>query len=83
MIALSDEQLSTIFRHASPLPPSDRDEFLRRVAEMLQGVVIGDGVVSRICREVQRQFFKAPASTHDRKSVLRQTNLARSAASFE
>lgn len=34
-LALSDHQLALVTRAASTLPPSKRDEFLRRLAERL------------------------------------------------
>jgi hypothetical protein len=60
-LSLSDEQMDAVMRAAAPLHPVDRGPFLERVAERLRGVeVVGDGLVSRIAREVQREFFKAP-----------------------
>jgi len=59
-IALSDDQLSTIIRHAEPLAASDRPAFLHRVASLLYGIEIGDGAVSRACAQAQSEFFKAP-----------------------
>ena len=59
-LALSDEQLLTIQRAAGPLHPHDRGPYLERVAEMLGGREIGDGLVGRVAREAQRQFLRAP-----------------------
>ena len=42
-IALTDDQLEIITRHAEPLPAADRDKYLHRVASLLHGVEIGDG----------------------------------------
>ena len=40
------------------------DPFLRALAHALRGEAeIGDGLVVRQCRELQRQFFKAPLVT--------------------
>jgi hypothetical protein len=39
------------------LHPRDRSEFLQTVAEQLRGVEIGDGVVSRTLRDLQKQFL--------------------------
>jgi hypothetical protein len=50
-IGLTNEQLLTIQRAASPLHPHDRGPFLERVAEMLNGHEIGDGLVGRVVRE--------------------------------
>jgi hypothetical protein len=62
-ISLSDEQLSMIMAAAEPLHHVDRGPFLEAVADRLRHVVIGDGQVSLICRELQRQFFRAPRET--------------------
>jgi hypothetical protein len=60
-IALSDTQLDTIFRLAGPLPPSDREVYLREVAAALDGrEEIGDGFVARVCAEVQRRLWHPP-----------------------
>jgi hypothetical protein len=45
---------------AEPLHPADRGPFLDRVAERLRGIeLIGDGLINRIARETQREFFRA------------------------
>ena len=62
-IGLSDEQLLTIQRAAGPLHPQDRDLYLEKVAELLNGHEIGDGLVGRVAREAQRQFLRAPGSS--------------------
>jgi hypothetical protein len=59
-IALSDDQLSQIVQCAEPLPPQDRDQYLRRVADLLRGCEIGDGVVARAAREAQAEILRAP-----------------------
>jgi hypothetical protein len=59
-IGLSDEQLLTIQRAAAPLHPQDRGPYLEKVAEMLSGHEIGDGLVGRVAREAQRLFLRAP-----------------------
>jgi hypothetical protein len=59
-LALTDDQMSIIQRAASPLHPHDRGPFLERVAELLQGHELGDGIVSRAARAAQRQFLRAP-----------------------
>ncbi len=59
-LALSDEQLLTVQRAAEPLHPHDRGAYLERVAEMLSGREIGDGLVGRVAREAQRQFLRPP-----------------------
>ena len=47
-IGLTDEQLLTIQRAAAPLHPQDRGPYLEKVAEMLNGHEIGDGLVGRV-----------------------------------
>ena len=56
----TDDQLSIILSAASPLPAVDRDQFIDDVVEALDGLEIGDGAVSRICRDVQRRYLKPP-----------------------
>jgi hypothetical protein len=61
LLSLSDNQLSIITAAAHPLQPRDRSEFLEAVAARLAGVgELGDGTVSRVCRETQRSFFDPP-----------------------
>jgi hypothetical protein len=63
-IALSNTQLDTIFRLAGPLPPPDREAYLREVAAALDGrEEIGDGFVARVCAEVQRRLCIRRSST--------------------
>jgi hypothetical protein len=59
VIALSDDQLTTIMRAAGPLDPHNRALFLEDVAHALQGREIGDGTVARICAEVQKRYWRA------------------------
>jgi hypothetical protein len=59
-IELTDSQLDQVYRCAEPLHPHDRTPYLERVAEMLRGREIGDGVVARAVREAQAQFMRAP-----------------------
>jgi hypothetical protein len=44
--------------HAAVLDRSDRHAFLADVATALDGQALGDGIVSRVCREVQRRILK-------------------------
>jgi hypothetical protein len=56
-IRLSDAQLSAVMAAARPLPVAARDQFLREVAERLQGhEQLGDGVVGRVAAEVQKRY---------------------------
>jgi hypothetical protein len=60
-LALSDEEMNTIFRLAGPLHPHDRGPFLETVAERLRSVeILGPGVVTRVAAETQPQFYRAP-----------------------
>jgi hypothetical protein len=57
MLKLTDTELDQVFRAAAPLPPADRDGFLKSVAERLAQTTIGPGAVFQICRDVQKQFL--------------------------
>jgi hypothetical protein len=59
MLALTNDQLA-IQPHAEPLRRQDRDAYLRRVADLLNGHEIGDGLVSRCAGQAQREFFDRP-----------------------
>jgi hypothetical protein len=61
MTALNDHQQSIIRTAAQPLAPPLRKAFMMAVANRLEAMSeIGDGTVSRVCREFQRQFFDPP-----------------------
>jgi hypothetical protein len=46
-------------RLSEPLPPADRSRFLADVAQELGRFdQVGDGLVSRVAREVQRGYFQ-------------------------
>jgi hypothetical protein len=61
IVALSDEQITTVMQLARPLSPDQRSMFLEMVAAKLNGRrEIGDGVVSRICRTLVREYFDPP-----------------------
>jgi hypothetical protein len=59
-LALFDDQMSCILRMAAPLAIDDRANFLHDVARELDGRELGDGVVGRVCREIQARYWKAP-----------------------
>jgi hypothetical protein len=63
-LAITDDQMSIIQRAASPLHPHDRGPFLERVAELLRGHELGDGIVSRAAREAQARFWRPPELAH-------------------
>jgi hypothetical protein len=60
-LALSDSQLDQIMRLAAPLQPGQRIIFLEMLAAKLNGQrELGDGVVYRAARELQREYFSPP-----------------------
>jgi hypothetical protein len=66
-LQLTDSQLDQIFRSAQPLAPPDRSKFSYDVATALNGCEVGDGLVLRTCREIQRKYFSAPDLPHGGK----------------
>ena len=49
-LSLSDSELAAIMEAARPIPPRDRDAFLRDVAaELAKYPELGPGVVGRVC----------------------------------
>ena len=64
MFKLSSDQADAILRAARPLPPADHDAFLEDVSSALAGLEIGDGVIHRVCRDVQRKYFDPPNLNH-------------------
>jgi hypothetical protein len=64
----TDAELDQIFAAAQPLDPDLRDPFLRAVACALQGREIGPGLVARVCRELQREFYKPIDEGHHHAS---------------
>jgi hypothetical protein len=64
LLALSDNQLTIVMAMAEPLPPDLRSDFLEAVARQLAGQgELGDGLVSRTCRALVRQYFDPPDLT--------------------
>jgi hypothetical protein len=60
-LALTDDELTAILNACRPLQPRDRDQFLKDIAtELARAPVLGDGVVFRTIREVQRRHYDAP-----------------------
>lgn len=59
-LRLTDTQMNMITAAAEPLQPGDRGPFLQRVATLLNGHELGDGVISRAARQAQSEFFRAP-----------------------
>jgi hypothetical protein len=65
-LRLTDDQLDIILLAAQPLAPHQRDGFLQAVANELAGCQeLGPGLVSRVCRQVQRAHFDPPELSHD------------------
>jgi len=60
-ISLNDDQLTTITKAAEALHPRDRTAFMKAVAARLQDQVIGNGIIGRLCRELQAQFLRPPS----------------------
>jgi hypothetical protein len=59
-LALTDDQLTIIRRLAEPLVYADRAAYLTRVAELLRGQELGDGVVGRAARQAALEFRRSP-----------------------
>jgi hypothetical protein len=60
-IHLTDSDLSTIYRAAGPLDDDVRDAFLAQVAlELSRLGDLGPGLVFRVARAAQKQFFVPP-----------------------
>lgn len=58
---LSADQAYAIDRAAATLPQPDRDPFRQRVGDLLQQhPVLGDGVVARVTRQAQQEFWHPP-----------------------
>ena len=71
-LALSDEQLDIVMAACRPLAPHQRNAFMTDVANALAGhQELGPGVVSRVCRDVQRRHFDAPDLGHGDHSKYR------------
>jgi hypothetical protein len=60
-IKLSDAAMDAILSAAQPIDRDQRSAFLQAVAAELAGhATIGDGLVSRVCRDIQKRFFHPP-----------------------
>jgi hypothetical protein len=70
-LALTDQQLDAISNGARCFFPADRGRYLERVAELLAGVLIGDGTVYRAVATAQRELYRAsppePGFAHNRR----------------
>jgi len=64
-LRLTDNQLSAVLSAAQPLAQNVREDFLEALAARLQQCSeLGDGLVFRIIREVQAEFWEPPRDTH-------------------
>jgi hypothetical protein len=70
-LRLSDAELDAVFAACRPLDPDLRDPFLQAVAHALQDCngEIGPGMVARVCRDMQQQFFNPPDLGHGRLAL--------------
>lgn len=60
-LKLTDDQLSAVMRAAAPLAQNVREDFLETLAARLCGLrELGNGVVFRVIREVQAEFWEPP-----------------------
>ena len=66
MLKFTDSQMAIIRRLAEPLLYADRERFLKRVAELLRGHEIGDGVVYRAAEQAQREISRRSVTLEDR-----------------
>jgi hypothetical protein len=61
LIALTSDQLDIVMAACAPLEPADRSAFLLLLASRLRDIeMLGDGLIARICRELQAQFWHPP-----------------------
>ena len=61
-LSLSDSELAALMSAARPIPPRDRDQFLRDCAAGLAKYeVLGPGIVARVVRDIQRQHLNPPS----------------------
>ena len=61
MSKLSEDQVETILQAAVPLAPANRDAFFQEVTAALADLGdLGDGIVHRVVRDVQRKYFDPP-----------------------
>ena len=56
LLSLSSLQLATVIDAARPLYPTQRGEFLRKVADFLRGRQVSNEAVARAVRDAQSEF---------------------------
>ena len=67
MSKLSPDQVDAILHAARPLPPANYAAFLEEVSAALAELGdLGDGVVHRVVRDVQRRHWDPPALVTER-----------------
>jgi len=66
-LAISDESLKLLLELAYPLAQDDRSSFLEDVARELHGRELGDGLVGRVARDVQKRYLRPPPTEEMRK----------------
>lgn len=65
-LALTDEQYLAVCQACEPLLPIDRDAFLRALAQRLSSEPeLGDGIIGRAIRELQREFWRPPVAPNN------------------
>ena len=65
MATLSPDQVDAVLRAARPLPPADHAAFLEDVSSALAELGdLGDGIVHRVVRDVQRKYWGSPNLSH-------------------
>jgi hypothetical protein len=71
-VALSGADLESVMTAAAPIQPQDRDGFLQAIcAELAKYPEVGPGLILRVIRQTQREYFDPPdlrgsVSKHDR-----------------
>jgi len=64
VISLTDDEMTLVTDACRLLAVKDRDPFLRALAaEIAKQPAVGPGLIHRLIRETQRQFFDPPLST--------------------
>jgi hypothetical protein len=69
-LALNDDQLAVVQRMAAPLNRHDRSKYLERVAQLLDGETIGDGVIHRAAKRAQSEFLTTAAAIDGRTRMV-------------
>jgi hypothetical protein len=67
-LQLSDDEMSVLMSLAGPIDQQRRPQFLQEVAQELeakrQAGEIGEGLVHRLARTIQRKYFDPPSLTN-------------------